>query len=92
MVDLSRRRVLRNVLVALATQRARAPGIAASSEELFAKAWPGERIQKESARNRLYVAINALRSLGLRPALVHRADGYLIPPRVVLDLRGSDQP
>lgn len=86
-VDLARRRVLRNVLVALAQQRQRSPGLAASSAELFASAWPDERIGRDSARNRLYVAINALRELGLRSALVRRADGYLIPTRIVLELR-----
>jgi hypothetical protein len=86
-VDLSRRRVLRNVLIALAHQRLRAPGVAATSAELFASAWPDERIGRDSARNRLYVAINALRDLGLRAALVRRVDGYLIPPRIVLELR-----
>ena len=86
-VDLARRRVLRNVLIALAHQRVRSPGLAASSAQLFASAWPDERIGRDSARNRLYVAINALRELGLRSALVRRADGYLIPPRIVLELR-----
>lgn len=86
-VDIARRRVLRNVLLVLARQRLRSPGLAANSADLFASAWPDQRIGRDSARNRLYVAINALRALGLRDALVRRADGYLIPPRIVLELR-----
>ena len=45
---------------------------------LISAGWPGERIVADAARNRLYVALHALRAAGFRPFLVTRRDGYLL--------------
>jgi tetratricopeptide (TPR) repeat protein len=63
-VDLSRRRVLRKVLAALAL--ADEPlGVG----EICAAAWPGERLVGDSGARRVHVAISTLRGLGLRSAI-----------------------
>jgi hypothetical protein len=85
-VDLLRRRVLRDVLVALVEQRLRAPGVPISADELIARSWPGQRIRQGSARNRLYVALSSLRALGLRGALERtRAGGYRLSTAVSIE-------
>lgn len=77
-VDLSRRRALRDVLRALIERHASAPGEPLTADILIAKSWPGERIRRESACNRLYVAICALRDRGLRAAIQRTPRGYVI--------------
>ena len=76
-VDLVRRGPLARVFAALV---ARAGGVA-TGDELIAAGWPGERIQPEAARLRLYNAIAALRSLGLRGLLVTTDGGYRLEAR-----------
>jgi DNA-binding winged helix-turn-helix (wHTH) protein len=53
-----------------------------STAQLIELAWPDERIADAAAANRLYVAINALRRLGLRGVLIRRGAGYLLDPQV----------
>ncbi len=69
---------------ALLERRATAPGVAVSVDEIVAQAWPGERLRAEAAKNRVRVAIAALRSLGLREVLLSRDAGYVLDPAVVL--------
>ena len=72
-VDLPPRSPARRILVLLASRRIEAPGVAVPVEEIIDAAWPGERIKRESALNRVYVALATLRKLGLRDALVAAA-------------------
>ena len=60
-----------------------------SVNALFRAGWPGERIHKSSAANRVRVALATLRGLGLRDVLEHNGDGYLLDPRVEI-ARTSD--
>lgn len=83
-VDLARRKALRRILAALAVQRRDAPGQALSMDALFDAGWPGETLGPEHAANRVYNAISALRSFGLKDVLVRRDDGYLLDPAVPL--------
>jgi hypothetical protein len=83
-VDLSKRRVLRTVLLALSEQHRRAPGVGVSSDELVDRIWIGERMQRESGLNRLYVAMSTLRALGLSEVVYRQTDGYLIDPSVTV--------
>jgi hypothetical protein len=85
-VRLERRGTLRRVLAVLAEAHRQQPDRAVSWDRLFAAAWPGETVHPESARNRVYVAIAELRSLGLRDLLARRDDGYLIAPSTWLDI------
>ncbi|HZO13132.1 MAG TPA: tetratricopeptide repeat protein, partial [Polyangiaceae bacterium] len=81
-VDLSRRATLRALFHALCEQHERDPGGAVSAAELVEAAWPGERMARSSALNRLHVALASLRALGLRAAIERVAEGYRILPRV----------
>jgi len=81
-VDLSRRPRLRRLLLALVEARVQAPGQTTGVDALFERAWRGERATHESSRQRVYVAIAALRDLGLRELLQHDLDGYRIDPDV----------
>ena len=73
-VDLSRRKVLRGVLLALA--QAQATGKPIGLEALREAGWPGEKMSVEAATNRIHVALAALRQLGLRDLIVHDEQGY----------------
>ena len=56
-------------------------GASASADQLIAAGWPGESIQPDAARLRLYNAIASLRSMGLRGVLVTTAAGYRLEAR-----------
>jgi predicted ATPase len=75
-VMLPRRSPLRRILALLAHRRVAAPGETVAVEEIIACGWPGERMRSESAQNRAYVALAALRKLGLRAFMVTGAGGY----------------
>ncbi len=81
-VDLSRRHVQRRLLEALLTQRLSAPGAALGLEALLRHGWPGQRVLRDAARNRLHVALSGLRKAGLEPLLLKESDGYLLDPAV----------
>lgn len=53
-------------------------------DALFAAGWPGERIGRRAARNRVHVALSTLRKLGLAGVLVSSDDGYRLAPHVAL--------
>jgi hypothetical protein len=46
-------------------------------------------MRPDSARKRLYVAIHALRRLGLEAHLLTRDDGYLLDPDVAILVPGA---
>ncbi len=81
-VRFGRQTVLWRLLAELSEARLRAPGQPISAEALIAAGWPGQSVHPTSAQNRLHVAVNALRKLGLRPLIVTRDDGYLLAPSV----------
>jgi len=85
-VDLSRRRSLRLVLLALAKHRHDAPGQPLAVEALVKLGWPGERMMPKSGAMRAYASITRLRKLGLSELLISRSTGYLLDPRVDLTL------
>jgi hypothetical protein len=80
-VDLARRHNLRRVLGALVAHH-REAGL--DTAGLFAAGWPGERISREAASNRVRVAVATLRRLGLRPYLLTRSDGYVLAPQLTI--------
>lgn len=83
-VDLHRRRSLRRLLMGLAEQRVKDPGVGLTSLELFRLGWVGEDIGLDSAAARVYTGIWTLRSLGLGDALVNKGDGYMLHPELPL--------
>lgn len=74
--EFGRSRVLGPLLVTLARARVERPGEYLSIDTLLAEVWSGERMTHESGRNRLYVAVNALRNSGLGADLESGALGY----------------
>jgi hypothetical protein len=85
-VDLTRRGTQRRLLLVLARHRVDHPGAALGWEALFAAGWPAQRSDPASARSRVYVAIAALRTQGLRDALQTSAEGYFLDPALPVAL------
>ena len=85
-VDLSRRTVLGRMAVVLARARLERPGRGLELADLAAACWPGERIVRSAAANRVYVAISGLRRAGLAADLEKCADGYRISPELPCEL------
>lgn len=73
----------RRILAALALAAVHDPGRPVSAASLIATGWPGQVLLRESALNRLYVALHALRRAGLAAVLVTRRDGYLLDAETV---------
>ncbi|MEM9695941.1 MAG: tetratricopeptide repeat protein, partial [Myxococcota bacterium] len=86
-VDLSRRKPLKRIVYALTQNRLDKPGEGLDIDELFAAGWPGERLRRESLRNRVHVALSTLRKLGLRDHLVGVTGGYALRPDQIVELR-----
>jgi len=85
-IDLRTRGSLRRIILALVDQRRRAPGSAISADAVFEAGWPDERVNPRAAAARVYTAMYTLRRMGLRGILVRRDDGYLLDPRVDIDV------
>jgi predicted ATPase len=85
-VDLSRRKNVRLVLLALAKARRDGPGVIVTSEALLEAGWAGERMRPDAATKRLHTAIWTLRSLGFESVVLTEEDGYLLDPRINLVL------
>lgn len=85
-VKLHRRRPLARVLDALVHGRQRSPGGAVPIDTLIARGWPGERVLASAGAERVYAAIATLRKLGLRDVLLRQDDGYLLDPKIVLEV------
>jgi hypothetical protein len=77
------------LLSALAEQRVRREGEGMTLDELIEAGWPGTRIQRQAARNRLHVALTALRNKGLRSVLLRSSRRYLLDPRVPVRVLGD---
>ncbi len=85
-VDLSRRTVLGRMAVVLGRARIETPGRLLDVGELTAACWPGERIVRAAAANRVYVAISGLRRAGLAGDLERSTDGYRIATEIACEL------
>jgi hypothetical protein len=75
-VELKKRTAICRILAALVEERLVRPANPLAVSRLVAKGWPGERIVKHAATNRLYVALDTLRRLGLRRVLRRNRRGY----------------
>jgi tetratricopeptide (TPR) repeat protein len=84
LVSLARRPVLKKLLGALITKQV------VDADALIAAGWPGERTRRPAARNRLYVALNELRKLGLKDVILRNDEGWYLDPTVAVnDLRSA---
>jgi tetratricopeptide (TPR) repeat protein len=91
-VSCRRRPVTRRLVEWLTEQYLRGPGVPSPPEALIAAAWPGERMQPSSAKNRLYVALSELRKLGFRSLLAATEQGYFLDPaHVVASFETDDE-
>lgn len=77
-VDISRRRVLRRLLVALVARHEEAPDEEIETSDLLALGWPGERVMPEAAGRRVRTAIWELRRLGLGRLVTTKGFGYAL--------------
>lgn len=69
----------------LALVAAHPSGDPLSTDELFERAWPGESIRSESARNRVRVTLSRLRKAGFADLLERNGRGVRICPSVRID-------
>lgn len=83
-VELAKKPLLRKLVARLAEVRRARPGERVTVDELIGAGWGDERIRYDSAKNRLHVALNALRNLGLRTVLQTGQDGWRLDPDVPL--------
>jgi len=73
--NIARRGSMKAILIALIDQLTGAQR-SLPADELIEVGWPDQRLVHESALNRLYVAVAALRSAGLKDFLVTDEEGY----------------
>ena len=88
--DLRERHAVRRLLLLLAERRRDAPGRGVSLAELQEAGWPGERILPQAASNRIYVAVNQLRKLGLKDWLQRNGEGYFLDPALAVHRTGVE--
>ncbi|MEO7093153.1 MAG: hypothetical protein ABI175_07880, partial [Polyangiales bacterium] len=80
------------LLASLAASLDRDAQASLSVEALIAAVWPGERIQPDAARTRLYAAVRRLRTIGLGDALVQTLGGYRLDVARVRIVDAGGQP
>jgi DNA-binding winged helix-turn-helix (wHTH) protein len=85
--NLRTRQALKRLLLSLAG--AHSAGRKLSVDELFEAGWPGERVRRESAARRVYVAIATLRKLGLRDHIERHSEGYALVGAVEIEAAGG---
>ena len=86
LVSLRTRRSISVLLRRLSEERVRAPGAPLHPDTLIAEMWPGQKILRRAARNRLHVAIRTLRTMGLEGVLRFDGAGYFLHPDVPIEL------
>jgi predicted ATPase len=74
----------RRLLDRLTEERLRAPQSVVAVSEMIEAGWPGDKANASSALNRLYVALSALRKLGLKDYLVQQNGGYALSVGVLV--------
>lgn len=88
--DFSNRQTPLRLFETLLEQRLERPGEPIDAESICARVWAGEKMLTESANNRLYVTINALRRAGLREIVQSVEGGYMLDPDTTVLL--ADEP
>jgi len=79
-ISVERRKAVRRVLSALLEARLASAGEYLSAEVLVRAGWPDERLGNQAGRNRLYVALDALKKLGLEEVLERDPRGWRLSP------------
>jgi hypothetical protein len=91
-VRMEKSRSARLILTRLTELRVASPGRGLPLGALFEVGWPGERIARSAAKNRVYVTLTKLRQLGLAGLLLSRDDGFLLAPEAVVLQAVRDAP
>jgi len=81
--DLRKYRSQRTMLQRLVDEHDRSTG-ALDMEALQAALWPGERIRKDAASNRIHVTLSKLRGRGLKPWIQRIDGGYRLDPELTI--------
>lgn len=81
--EIGKRQALRRILQLLAVAHTAGPE-AVTARQLLEAGWPGEQPQHEAGKNRVYVALNTLRKVGLREVLQRFDDGYRLDPSMTV--------
>jgi hypothetical protein len=92
LISLQRRGAMRRLMLALAEARRDTPGHAITWQELLRAGWPSESPRLDAAKNRVYVAVAQLRSMGLRDVLMSDDTGYFLDPSVPLSWSDAAAP
>jgi predicted ATPase len=79
-VSLERKASVHPILVALARERIDNPGGVLDIDALFVAGWPDDEALPAARKNRVHVAIAALRKAGLKGLLLTRDGGYCLDP------------
>jgi len=85
-VNLGRKHRLRRLLSTLVQTRETSPGTPLDVNAVCRAVWPGERVLAHAAKRRVHVAVSTLRALGMRDVLLSEGDGYLLDPRVSVEM------
>jgi hypothetical protein len=88
-IDLSRRKALPGVLLALVAARLSGGGRFVTVADLFAAGWPQEKALTHAAAARVYMAVRALRAAGLREAIRSGPGGYRLDDALEVAVRGG---
>lgn len=88
-LDLERKVVLARIVEGLVVAWEQEPGQGLDVEQILELGWPGQTILPSAGANRVYVAMNNLRKLGLDPLLIRGQQGYMLSPHVHV-LRADD--
>jgi predicted ATPase len=88
-VHLGRKHRLRRLLSTLVRTREASPGTPLDVNAVCRAVWPGERVLAHAAKRRVHVAVSTLRAMGMRDVLLSEGDGYLLDPRVDLEVSPS---
>jgi predicted ATPase/tetratricopeptide (TPR) repeat protein len=81
-IECGGREKLQRILVLLAKKRIDQAGTVVPPAHLIEVAWGAERIQPSAASNRLHVALDTLKKLGLRGLVVRGEGGWMLDPNV----------
>jgi predicted ATPase len=87
-IDLSRRKSMWGVFLALCRARVASPGAPVPIEALVAAGWPREKMRNDAATKRLHTAIWSLRRAGIEAMIVTSDEGYALDPSIALELDG----
>lgn len=88
-LDLARKVVLARIVEGLVVAWEQEPGQGLDVEQILELGWPGQTLLPSAGANRVYVAMNNLRKLGLDPLLIRGQQGYMLSPHVQV-LRADD--